>query len=251
MWMKRVTPILLILITGALPVFSQNSHNRGLVLRGVYAGWVKQEHKDYLCWTTKLAMEFVNEGTEPIILIDNNNGRFGVWKSRADLSADVLTRTGEMEQFDWPVELWGRCDAGYAYWREMNVVYGMTYPVRRPLSREKYDLEAPEQNLTIVIAPGRSVYFNVVLTIEQKFTTDNRLKVLSGPSTDISSADRQKGIPISWYDRIKLKYEYSFAKDGESDDFMLNLQTRWRKFGYLPVDGDSRFAITSEELRKN
>ena len=217
-------------------------------MRGRYSGWertieriyfgdLSRNSKEVVLWKAKLRMEFVNEGKESIILIAPNQ-EFRFWKSKSYFSTQLLNDTGDFVNYNYTKEI------AKDSWSEF----------RREKLAENLPAEEPPPNVTIIIKPGDSITFNDTLQIEQGFEkkeiNGSVYTVLEGPTSEPEFEKNEKGIPISKYDKIKIKYELSFLKIVDDVDFMEKLQTKWRKFGYLPVNADGIFSITSEVLAK-
>lgn len=97
------------------------------------------------------------------------------------------------------------------------------------MSAKEIDTEKPPENVAIVIEPGDSWHFNDFLQIFQK----------AGDTP-----------PISSQSIVKIKYKLSFLKFQKDTEFFEKIQSRWQKFGHLPVNENGEFSITSEVLTR-
>lgn len=69
--------IISLICTGS---FAQTGEKDGLILSGTAYDGTVEMHDDYALWRVKLRMEFVNEDSKPIILIDPFT-EYGGWKN--------------------------------------------------------------------------------------------------------------------------------------------------------------------------
>ena len=118
--------------------------------------------------------------------------------------------------------------------RRKRKLSNFSYNVQRTEVKELKDLaksldvEKPPQNLTVIIKPGDSFQFEDKLYLKLK-------------KNNYHSFSRRK---------TKIEYKVSLIKYQTDADLLENLQGRWRRFGYLPVDTNGGISITSEVLSK-
>jgi hypothetical protein len=91
------------------------------------------------------------------------------------------------------------------------------------------DVEKPPQNLTVILDAGDSLQFED--KFEVKLTRD-----------EYDSFQRFRR-------NLTAEYSFSLVKYHPDPDLLEKLQSRWRKYGYLPVDKNGGFSITSELLK--
>jgi hypothetical protein len=54
--------------------------------------------------------------------------------------------------------------------------------------------------------------------------------------------------PSSEYTALRIQYHLSLKKTGKGEGLLKNLQSRWKSFGNLVLDGSGDFTVTSEPI---
>ncbi len=224
--------------------FAQTGDNHGLILRGTAYDGTVEMHDDYAIWRAKLQMEFVNEGSQPIILI-NPFTEYGGWKSKVDfITEDWVYRVGK---HGTPTNTFEKIVLSKSYKQE-------TIENQRLVElAEILDFETPPQNYTNIIEPGNSLQFTDEITIKQailkkEYETSRFMYSFEGPSTDYSE-DSRGGLKLSSYPNFIIKYSTSLVKHQKNPDLLENLQAKWKNFGILPIDTNGGFMITTEPIK--
>ena len=229
----KIALFLIICFASVGLVFPQKDTSQGLILRGrIYEG-EKEEYKDYVLWKAKLAMELVNTGDKPVILI-NPAKEFPQWQSEVKL------------------------------WSGRNSLFSFTKNITRPqksadelkILAEFLAGDEPPPNQFIIISPQETIAFEDNLEVEQKFTKGKEKYAspkwegsfsgkLSYPCPDYCSS------PLSALKYLQIKYEFSLVKYQINPDLLEILQDRWSNIGILPVDVNGGFSITSAPIDNN
>lgn len=217
-------------------VFGQENVNHGLILKGRYYDTTVEKKEDHIIYKGKLAMEFVNKGDEPIILL-NPQGQFGQWQSKAYFSQDNDFETSKQFKFTTSVE------------RKL-VDPDQLKNLVAYLSNDE-----PPANSVVIINPNDSLIFDDEFEYKQKFTTDRHGSEVAYEGLNVPGEEKKyfyyyhtKSIDCLKYFRIK--YEFSAVQYQSDADLLENMQTKWRKHGLLPVDVNGGFSIVSEPLTK-
>lgn len=100
------------------------------------------------------------------------------------------------------------------------------------------DSREPLSNALIRIEPGRYYEYIEVVTVEDGY----RLEIRPGQSLKEVAINP----PMAEDPGFKIQYHLSLKKHHASDSFLKTLQTRWKPFGHLVLDGNGDFSITSE-----
>lgn len=221
---------LVVLISGFTTILAQNDANNGLVLKGRFYDYSWKKEDGYMHHKGKLTMEFVNLGTEPIILI-NPQRQFGQWQSKIMFSDDRNFETSASFKFS------------------KNVERKLSNPLQIKNLVEFLDDKEPPLNFVAIIEPNDSLFFDDEFEFKQSFANSHFKPNWEGISPDTNSKlDRTKSVVALRY--FTIKYEFSAVQYQVDADLLENLQTRWRKYGYLPVDVNGGFSIVSQPIQK-
>lgn len=188
--------------------FAQNDHSKGLVLKRFNSGGGIYVDDANTTVSEYLRMELTNTGKEPIIIF-NPHTNFGNWKSKVDLSGILVSND----------------------YQKVGTVT-RSFDIKQASSEElkelakNLDREKPPENLIYILDPGESVQFidNFEIKVEGK-----------------------KGYFYNFYNNT-IEYKVSLINYHPDPDLLEKLQKRWRKYGYLPLNKNGEFSITSEKL---
>ncbi len=223
--------------------FAQTGDNHGLILRGTAYDGTVEMYDDYAIWRAKLRMEFVNEGSKPIILI-NPFTEYGGWKSKIDFITEDFVfmknsqgiNLGELKELVFSKSI-KKSESVIERFNEL---------------AEGLDSETPPQNFTRIIEPNGSFQFEDEIAIKQTYSVNvDYLGIRTGGWEDPSctTKDYYCGKPISSYKLFKINYSISLVKNQENPDLLENSQAKWKKFGVLPVDTNGGFTIITEPIK--
>lgn len=102
------------------------------------------------------------------------------------------------------------------------------------------DSREPLSNALLRIEPGRYYEYIEVVTVEDGY----RLEIRPGQSLKEVAINP----PIAEDPGFKIQYHLSLKKHHASDSFLKTLQSRWKAFGHLVLDGNGDFSLTSEVI---
>jgi len=215
--------VLIVLLIPAV-VNAQVDSESGLILRGHVnaTSYADTDRKMLIKWLT---MEFENKGTKPLIIINPSFPGNGTGLSKVtfqylafDRARRKLIDVGEREQKFRPAKSWS------------NVV---------PM----FDDNKPPENLTVILKPG------------EKFSFQDSFKIAeSDVSTCYSftnDAVKKQSIPRYCTDVpgfMRLTYEFSFLPYLPNPNFLEELNSKWKRYGYLPVGINGTYKIVSERM---
>src|SRR4030095_16102174 len=116
-------------------------------------------------------------------------------------------------------------------------------PPRDTLLEFANELEAatdPSKEGLLIIGPGKLVEFPISIMLN------------SGYSLEISSGQTYKDVlrnsPKSEFQALRVVFNKSFKRVRPDTAFLKSLQTKWRPFGFLVVDGNGEFTVRSETI---
>lgn len=195
-----------------------------------------------VAWSGLLLLEFENKGRGPLILI-NPKLSFGTGLAKMEFLFSGRT-TGKSIN-----------DA---------LIFRKAF---EPSSAERETLasllgllkaEHPDDNLTVIVAPGSSFQleqpFEIVQTYShvnaEGFATERTLK-WEGDSdwfVDSEILPQQVGLAIGEAVSLRVTYEYAVSKYAESPDLLDILNQRWKKYGEFPLDRSGNYRFVSEMI---
>ena len=241
--MKTLLSALLVLFSCGSFLYAQNATD-GLVLRGrIYDGKYK-ENKNHIIWQAKLAMEFSNQGTKSIILI-NPTLQFGTGQSKLDF-------------YIW--------SADYKHFRDVaferlglttKPLVNLDTVERLRLLAKDIDQQTPPDNWVTILKSGESFSFEDNLNVTQQFTVEkyegtNTIRSrnwegsLMGYRKEYPSRD--KGFPVMAFQGLRIEYTFQLSKYGDDPDLLEKLSLKWKTFGTFPVDNNGSYAVRSERI---
>jgi hypothetical protein len=229
----------------AVPMGIAQTDDHGIEIHGSVYDWdfVKYEFshetfRDPERSTANLAMEIVNTGHEPVILI-NPNGRFDWLQSKVEMFYTPWTRYIGGEK---PSEVLGFSRDVKPRWFYVGGLKGIADDLDKP---------EPPQNLTVILKPGESIGFHDNLYIKQKrekVSRKGRTDQIVWEGTNREESYYTVGRAAQDFDALVITYRFSLAKYVKDPYFLEKLQTRWRKFGYLPIDSSGEMTIVSHRI---
>lgn len=109
----------------------------------------------------------------------------------------------------------------------------------------------PPLRIIEILQPGEVFEFRIIVRIDQDFSYYERrgkhFKIWDGAAKDEVDPPN-RGIALSDIPAFTIEYQYPFATVYKYPDLLEKLQSRWRKFGVLPVDTSGDFSITSGRI---
>ncbi|MCD9187599.1 MAG: hypothetical protein LUM44_14360 [Pyrinomonadaceae bacterium] len=226
----RFTIFLIFVLFLVSTVFAQENTNQGLILRGRYYDTDFERKEDHIIYKGKLAMEFVNKGDKPIILL-NPQGQFGQWQSKAYFSDEPDFETSKRFKFTTSVER------------------KLVNPDQLKNLVAFLSNDEPPANSVVIIKPDDSLLFDDEFEYKQTFHKVKYETIYDGLNIPEFCCYFQTK-PIKDLKYFKIKYEFSAVQYQADADLLENMQTKWRKYGFLPVDVNGGFSIVSELLFK-
>jgi hypothetical protein len=222
--MKRVLMTILLIICFANLLFAQcKDESCGLVIRGKVTDLQMEKTKDSVLFYVNLDVEFQNEGTQPIILF-NNEFPEGYW-----LGGWLLYENKDDEKaifFD-------------GYWQSI-----IGSPAYRQMA-EKLDVKTPPSEFTKILQPKES----------WKFKDDFRIYFESEKHERFPEHKTWKEMQLLpsklW---LRITYELSpWNVEFFKPNLIRKLQKRWKKDGNVLVEKDkegrfNHFHISSEPM---
>ena len=225
-FMKSKYILLILTFVFCQSIVAQTGDNHGLILRGTAYDGTVEMHDDYAIWQVKLRMEFFNNGSKPIILI-NPFTEYGAWKSKVEFLPYGWNSKSKEQVFSKPIK---KADAKTQRLVEL---------------AESLNSENPPQNFTTIIEAKDSLLFDDKIEVKQDILNfkDDKLRIrgyyFEGPNQS----------RISIYQTFKLKYTISLVQYQKNLDLLENLQAKWKSFGILPIDTDGGFSIVTEPIK--
>jgi len=241
--MNRLIRSIAILLLMSSATFAQTSTELGLVLRGRLSEGKAIHSKGQVLWSGKLLMEFENKGTKPVILID----------PRLALG----TGLSKLEFF------FGERDARTS---ELRPRLGFTKVLPATPSQSEnlrslanlFDSERPPDNLTVILDPGSTITFEDKLEIAQKYSPIKDGDLVVGVSWEgaagwfkdaTGSFVHEIGLPLGDAAYVRATYQFPIISVTESPDLLDRLQSRWKKYGQLPMNQSGVYEVIAEPIR--
>lgn len=220
----RITKLLLVfsfLLLASIEIFAQcKTENCGLVVRGkVFDLKVDRSDKNYVKFFATIDAEFVNNGTENIILF-KPEFEDGYWLGGRSLS---VTETGESI-------------FGYGLWQSVSGAESY-----RKLAA-KLDVKTPPKDLTVILKPN------------EKWTLRSEMDIFFGSKTlglGTKTWEEMQKVPSKlWlsvsYEILPWNVEYFKPK------LIRKLQKRWKDYGNILIEKEesshNHFIISSEPM---
>ena len=233
--MKRIIITIILLICFAQIIFARcENENCGLAIRGkVTKLKVEREQREYIYFDVGLAIEFKNEGREPIILFKPEFDK-GYW-----LGGRYL-KTTESGKPICSFEAWQSLAGSMKKYRKLG---------------EKLDVAVPPSKYTKILMPGEI----------WRFTDETILgTVIDRPAKKIGGFEIDDGFTrcISWKEMqslpdklwVEVVYELNPWNVGYfKPNLIENLKERWKEFGNVLVEENKEnrfdnFKITSKPI---
>lgn len=230
--MKKFLILLFLIICFALSVFSQcKDVNCGLVVRGKVTDLeVERSEKRYVKFFATINAEFINEGTENVILFKPEFSD-GYWLGGRSLS---VTETGESV-------------FGYGLWQSVSGADSY-----RKLA-EKLDIKTPPKDLTIILKPNEK--WNLLSKTDIFFSAKEETIISNSISKERSWKEMQEFPSKLWlsvsYEILPWNVEYF------KPNLIKKLQKRWKNYGNVLIDDEeekeshnhfNHFIISSEPM---
>jgi hypothetical protein len=238
--MRKVIPVLLFILLASAHASAKGrgagceSEMCGLVIRGEVTGLEVERPAGYVVFNVKLNVEFVNEGTEPIILFAPTFGKtLGADSSGYWLGGFTLYSNEEEVKSGRPIFVDGR-------WQ--SVTGGDTY---RALS-EKLDARTPPDEYTRTLRPGES------------WKSTDEFVISFDAEKHTRNPERRTWKEMREFPRrlwLRIDYEISpWNVEYFKPDLIRKLKKRWATFGNVLVEkkkesGFNLFRAESEPMR--
>jgi len=214
--MQRFLTTIFLIICFTLSVFTQcNEETCGLVVRGTVTNLeVDRTNKNYVKFFATVDAEFINEGTENIILF-KPEFEDGYWLGGRSLSVNES----------------GESIFGYGLWQSVSGSNSYSKLA------EKLDVKIPPKDLTIILKPN------------EKWNLQSKTDIFFGAKTiglgkktweEMQKLPSKLWLSVS-YEILPWNVEYFKPK------LISKLQKRWKSYGNVLVKAESNHFIISSE----
>ena len=228
--MKKPILILALLLLSYSMTSAQKLANDGLVITGSVQGIRTKCVDGKPLMEIQLYMQFRNDGVEPLIRI----GSLNFFTTKVSYVADKL---GDSAHTIVPADI-----VRYNPYSENP--FG-------PASADDYDpfpyfvdnLDKSEPLSTI--SPGGYWEFQDTVWAKNGFRTE----IKSGATQKECEGIKTKPVPL--YSSFELEYHLSLKKFERRADLLTTLQTRWKRFGRLPLDSKGDISFKSQSIAFN
>ena len=222
-----------------------SSVGQGLLVTGRLSDTEQHWFNDYAIWKARLFLEFKNEGTRPIILI-NPLLSYG---------------TGQKEITFYFKNNWDNAS-------DSTEIIGFVHKIPRSLERSnalkqlavELNRDTPPENLTIILKPGESYPFSDSINVKQNYTHqllnesgfEQKVSVWEGTTTNKNCPGelwpRKKGCSLKYATNIVINYDFDISGYADAPDLLGQLATRWSQIGVIPLNNASTLAFSSKPI---
>ena len=213
-----------------------------VVLTGRISETYRENFNDYVIWKARLSLEFTNHGIGPVILV-NPSLSFGTGQKGLIFyfKSPFLDATA-IEKEGFTAKSRSNIDAADAV---------------SQLAKQ-LDVSSPPDNLVVILKPGESLPFSDSVVIKQLyfhgvdgpiFQNGNKWDGTMDDSSCLKYLGRREtGCPLNFASSLTIKYEFDLSQYKENPALLTQLNTRWRDYGQIPLNGESSVIFTSQPI---
>jgi hypothetical protein len=230
----------LLIAFGALCAYGQTNGNDGLVLNATITGLKVASEcsgtEGRILIQAELYMQFRNDGDQPVIVFKPHNAWPNVFDGEVGTTRVMFLRslpsTTDKKSETIQVKEVRTDDC-----RQSSYDYSRYRDDRLLSFIQRLDVPTPSTAFCLVIEPQAYYEFREVIMLD------------TGYEIDVKVGKSLKEVrPRSEYPALRIQYHLSLKKTGKGEALLKNLQSRWRSFGNLVLDGSGDFTVTSEPI---